>query len=216
MPHFMNKRRESDTFPVSRFLKTQKCKSGIAFIPTHLLHHVSRIYDFYFSADAPVNIDLDQDIIYQIKSDYFSQQVPVDWLDDAVFQVLQHLYDGFHGFLGKSKELIGRKSNLSNRASSLYSLLFKDHKEKRSSIYSMYVSESSYTSASILDNYFEPEDSSDLETTISPDWNSEKDMGDVMKVEVINSRPTRKVLSKTTRQLYLDSSGLCLLNATIQ
>jgi hypothetical protein len=208
----MKQRRESDRFPVSRFLETQKCKAGKAFIPTHLLHHVSRIYDFYFGADAPVNIDLDQDIIYQVKSDYFSKQVPVDWLDDAVFQVLLYLYDGFHGFLLKSKELTGKKSNLSNRASSLYSSLFKDYKQKRSSIYSMYVSDSSYTSASILDNYLE--NSSDLETTLSPDWDSEKDMGDVMNVEVINSRPARKVLSKTTRQLYLDSSGLCLLNAT--
>lgn len=216
-------------------------KAGIAFIPSHLLHHVSRIYDFYFGADAPVNIDLDQELIYKVKTDYFSKQVPVDWLDDAVFQVLESLYYSFHGFVDslKAKEITGKRTKLSNSHSSLQ-LCLKDYKEKRSSIYSnycaSYVSDSSYmssinildhyfqdkpehlsdsaTSLSLLDGYYQErlENSSDLATTLSPDWQSENEMRDVMKVELINSRPAKRVLSKVTRQLYLDSSGLCFLN----
>lgn len=228
MPEFMLKRRESGRFPVSRFMKKHRKNTvGDAFIPNHLLHHVSRIYDFYFGSDAPVNINLDQDLIYQIKTDYFSKNVPVDWLDCAVFQILELLYSSFQGFvenLNKLEQSNTRKIEHSKRASSVYSVLFGgDSREKRSSIYSCYfasqVSDSSeYSSADILDDYIpeKPEISSDLVTTISPDWESEKDMRDIMEVELINSNPTKNVLSKLTRQLYLDSSGLCLLTATNQ
>ena len=223
MPEFMLKRRESIGFPVTRFLKNEGMITvDDAFIPSHLLHHVTRIYDFYFGAEAPVHIDIDQELIYQIKTDYFSKQVPVDWLDQAVFMVLEWLYSNFQGFIDIQNNSIESKVKdlkLPKRASSIYSLLFRnDSVSKRSSVYSnihsAFASRSSLISSSdILDNYVpaERENSSDLQTTLSPDWDSEiQDM----KIELIDIRPSKVVLSKVTRQLYLDRSGLCMLNST--
>jgi hypothetical protein len=76
-------------------------------IPKHLLHHVTRIYDFYFGAESPMRFSVHTDIKREIQSEYLSGQTRVTWLDEAIQEILQSVYtEAFPGFVMALREIV--------------------------------------------------------------------------------------------------------------
>lgn len=112
IPHYAELRHQSRTYSLQVFLDDEEplpSRSALQSlcIPPHLLHHTARIYDFYFGVDSPINFKIEQSILWEVQTQYFSGQPSVTWIDAAIQQVLRDLYsEVFPGFVKEVRAIV--------------------------------------------------------------------------------------------------------------